>query len=133
MNETCFCGDLNCWPKNDHSWLSSNSGWHGDINGCQSNVFFIHGRKIREQRHIPYGSFAVADLPALFAKWSEGLPDARLLFMDDIGGGDPGIWIEGVREPTDADNSRLEEARARMRAKAVQDLDYIHRQFPDLG
>ena len=131
MGKKCFCGE-DCWDANDHSWLSSNSGWHGDINGCQSSVFFIHGKKIREQRQIPYGSFSVAELPGLFSRWSDGLPNARVEFHEDTGGGDMGIWIEGVREPNDEDLGRLEEARARMRQKAIDECKYALRQFPDI-
>ena len=111
--KNCSCGEDDCWDADDSSWLSSNSGWHGDINGCPSSVFFIHGKRIREQRHIPVGDWPVADMVELVRRWSEGLPGARLVMSHDTGGGEPGFWIEGVREPNAADMKRLEECRAR--------------------
>ncbi len=116
----CMCGDSDCWPRDDYSWLSSRSGWSGDINGCPSSVFFIHGRKIREQRHIPEGSWSIAELAERLPMWANGLPDARLFWTSDTGGGDAGLWIEGVREPTAIDWKRLDEARARQDAEDRQ-------------
>jgi hypothetical protein len=131
-NKSCHCGAPDCWDKNDYSWLSSNSGWHGDINGCQSSVFFIHGKKIREQRHIPTGYFPVDEIPALFAKWSQGLPGARLTYSHDTGGGDWGLWIEGERDPNGEDWARLEAARERDKEKARREIAYAIQRFPEL-
>lgn len=128
----CHCGAKDCWDEHDYSWVSSESGWHGDINGCPSSVFFIHGKKIREQRQVPYGRFLLNDLPKLFECWGMGLPNARLVWTEDTGGGDCGLWIEGERDPTVDDLKRLEETRKRAREKAIRDLRHIHRQYPDL-
>lgn len=128
----CFCGAPECWDAEDHAWLSSASGWRGDINGCNTSVFFIHGKQVREQRHVPNGSYQVAELPQLFEKWAEGLPDARLVWLEDAGNGDAGLWIEGVREPVEADWQRYEEASARERDRAIRALRDIRRKFPEL-
>ncbi len=130
--KTCICGAEDCWDRNDYSWLSSRSGWHGDVNGCPSSVFFIHGKKIREQRHIPYGEYPVASFPALLEHWAAGLPNARFFWCEDTGDGDSGLWIEGEREPNAADQDRLEQARTRERANAVRDYRSITEKFPDL-
>ena len=128
----CICGKDDCWEPGDNAWLSSQSGWHGELHGTRASVFFIHGRMIREQRHIPYGSFAVSDLPRLIKQWSSGLPGARLEWMADTGGGDPGLWIEGMRQPEPADWARLEEARARRRHIAFANTRAALEEFPDL-
>ena len=52
--------------------------------------------------------------------WANGLPDARLIWTSDTGGGDAGLWIEGVREPTAIDWKRLDEARGRQDAEDRQ-------------
>ncbi len=111
----CKCGEKDCWDEDDYSWLASKSGWHGTLHGCRTSVFFIHGKRIREQRHIPTGYYDVASLPALLAKWSEGLPNARLSWCQDTGDGDASLWIEGVRDPDSDDVRRLEECRERQR------------------
>lgn len=108
-----MCGDPNCWDAGDYSWLASNSGWHGELHGCQTSIFFIHGRKIREQRHVPSGDWPLSQLPELLARWSTGLPNPRLAWYADTGDGDVGLWIEGEREPNEADNARLQEYRER--------------------
>ncbi len=128
-NENCHCGAGECWDRGDYSWLSSNSGWWGDINGCQSSVFFIHGKKIREQRHLPEGEWPIATIGAQFAAWAEGLPGARLVHHSDTGAGEPGWWIEGEREPTDEDLKRLEEVRERMEKKERRELKHLQERY----
>ena len=130
--KNCTCGMPDCWPANDFSWLSSNSGWHGNINGCHSSVFFIHGKKIREQRDVPEGTYDINALLNLLVRWSQGLPNPRLVHTHDTGDGDWGLWIEGEREPNDEDWKRLEQARHSARQKAERDLADIRRRFPDL-
>ena len=129
--EKCWCGE-DCWDSNDYSWLASNSGWFGDINGCESSVFFIHGKGIREQRRIPYGNYSLTELLALLPKWMDGLPNARLRWLFDTGDGECGLWIEGERKPNQDDVKRLEDVRIRMKEKAKRDLDYILLRYPDL-
>ena len=122
----------NDWDKNDYDWLDDSANWHGDINGCYASVFYIHGKMIREQRHIPYGSFPIAKLPNLIMYWAEGLANARLEHHEDTGDGDSGWWIEGERPPNEKDAARLEQARQQLRQKARRDLQWIHQRYPDL-
>ena len=129
MSENCSCGDAACWDKDDYSWLSSNSGWDGDINGCSSSVFFIHGRKIREQRHLPEGNWPVEQMFELVRRWSDGLPGARLVMTNDTGGGDAGFWIEGEREPNADDLSRLEECRERQSKEDRRNYERLQKKF----
>ena len=126
----CHCGEAECWDAGDYSWLSDRSGWHGDINGCDSSVFFIHGKRIREQRHIPEGQWPIAAIGAQFEVWAKGLPGARLVYMGDTGGGDPGWWIEGEREPNDDDLVRLQEARNKAEQEERRQLGRLLEKFP---
>ena len=119
--ENCICGRSDCWDKGDYSWLASNSGWYGNINGCPSSVFFIHGKKIREQRHLPFGNWPISEMPALIALWAKGLPNGRLVICEDTGDGEQGFWIEGEREPNDTDNARLQECRERQDKRDQQE------------
>ena len=123
----CTCGVADCWEADDYSWL--NAGWHGEINGCEASVFWIHGRKIREQRHIPEGSWPVADMVELVGRWSEGLPGARLQVCSDTGGGDAGFWIEGERDPNAEDTKRLEECRERQDKQDRRDYDRLKEKY----
>lgn len=127
--ENCHCGAENCWDEGDYSWLSSNSGWGGEINGCDSLVFFIHGRKIREQRHLPEGDWPVSEMAELVKRWSEGLPNGRLVIMEDTGDGEPGFWIEGEREPNTEDWKRLDECRARQDEKDRREYERLQEKF----
>ena len=134
INESnCFCGSQDCWDKDDYSWLASNSGWYGDINGCSSSVFFIHGKKIREQRHLPTGNWPISKIIELVAKWSEGLPNGRLVICEDTGDGDPGLWIEGERDPNDADLVRLQECRDRKKKEDLQELKRLTEKYGSLS
>ncbi len=130
--EKCVCGAEDCWDINDYSWLSSRSGWCGDINGCHSSIFFIHGKKIREQRHIPCGSFPISVLHKLLDKWADGLPNAQLVWSEDTGDGESGLWIEGVREPNNDDKERLAELRVLDYQKATEELKSIFKRYPEL-
>ena len=131
VEQNCICGAPGCWDKGDYSWLASNSGWHGEINGCQSSVFFIHGKKIREQRNIPEGFWPVSEMVELVRRWSEGLPNARFVMCFDTGGGDPGFWIDGVREPNAADWARLEECRTRQEGQDYREYERLKEKFSD--
>ena len=112
MQGKCTCGEADCWDADDYSWLSSNSGWRGTIHGCHTSIFFIHGKKIREQRHIPAGHWDIERATELLREWSRGLPNQILIWSHDTGDGDSDLWIDGIREPTAEDWQRLEECRA---------------------
>src|SRR3990167_11131360 len=118
----CHCGADECWDKHDTAWLSSESGWHGEIDGCSVSVFFIHGKKIREQRHIPKQWGSVEDFIAKITRWSAGLTNPQFVYSLDTGDGDYGLWIEGIREPRPEDFVRLQEARARIRDQAQREV-----------
>jgi hypothetical protein len=127
--KNCHCGAPECWSEDDTAWLASESGWHGDINGCQSSVFFIHGKKIREQRHVPEGSHRIAEMPALLERWSAGLPNASFVWLHDTGGGDAGLWIEGVRDPNEADIARLMQCRKRQLDNDRRELRWLQKRI----
>ena len=127
--KNCWCGAEDCWDKSDSSWLSSNSGWYGDINGCRSSVFFIHSKRIREQRHIPEGNWPVDQMLELVGRWSEGLPGARLVMSHDTGGGESGFWIEGEREPNAADMKRLGECRERQEGRDRDEYERLQHKY----
>lgn len=125
----CPCGALECWDVDDYSWVSSRSGWHGELHGCQTSVFFIHGKKIREQRHTPEGRWGLDEMLQLLIEWSRGLPDPVFIWDRDTGSGDAGFWIEGVREPNDEDIARLQECRDRRDAEDRRTLERIQRRL----
>lgn len=123
----CLCGDPNCWDGDDHSWLSSRSGWNGNINGTQASIFFIHGRMIREQRHVPYGEWKIADIQSIFDRYSVGMPNPRLVWSQGSEDSDPSLWIEGEREPNADDLKRLQECRDREARDDERELAAIQR------
>jgi hypothetical protein len=99
------------------------------LHGCHAFVFFIHGRKIREQRQVPQGRWTIAQLHERLEQWSAELPNARLVWTQDTGDGDSGLWIEGEREPNEADWQRLREARAHQRRRDEEELARIQRRL----
>ena len=123
----CICGESDCWGMDDNAWLDA--GWGGVINGCSSSVFFIHGKRIREQRHIPEGNWPITEMLELVNHWAEGLPGSRLVMCADTGAGDPGFWIEGERDPNAEDLKRLEECRARRDRDDRRDYERLQRKF----
>ncbi len=125
----CHCGEKDCWDPGDYSWLASQSGWYGELHGTDAAVFFIHGKKIREQRSIKAGDYPVEDLPRLIAQWSTGLPNAYLSWSHDTGGGDCGLWIEGIREPNADDWVRLKEVQEREDKENRRKLEELKRRY----
>ncbi len=125
----CDCGAGECWNEHDTAWLGSESGWYGDVDGCHTSIFFIHGKKIREQRSIPEQYGSVDEFIAKLRRWSIGLDNAHFIYTHDVGDGSPGTWIEGTREPHAEDTKRLVEARARIREQAQRDVDYKLKQI----
>lgn len=134
MNNRCMCGlnNQDCWPSDDFAWLDSQSGWRGTFYGCQTSVFFIHGRKIREQRHVPAGRYDIAILPERFAEWARGLPNARLVWSRDTGDGDAGLWIEGERDADEDDLVRLREARERIERNDRREFERLKAKLSSL-
>ena len=125
--QTCTCGEPDCWAADDYSWLKA--GWGGEISGCDAAVFFIHGKKIREQRHFPEGEWPIDTIGAQFAAWAQGLPGARLVYHSDTGDGEPGWWIEGEREPNDEDLKRLREVQDRTEGKERRELERLRGKY----
>lgn len=124
----CFCGDPGCWDQADRSWVSCS--WHGIQHGCESSVFFIHGRKIREQRTIPPGELSVSEFATLLVEWSKGLPNPRVVVcFDSDGDGQKGFWIEGEREPNEEDAARLEQCRAMQEKNDRRELERLKRKY----
>jgi hypothetical protein len=113
------------WPDNDYSWLE------GGITVDGVSVFFIHGGRIRHQAHIPYGYYSVDEFTALLRKYAEGLDNPTLNWVDDTGGGEPGLWLEGTRAPTLADAARLREEREHLEQKDKLAFNYLKRQRPE--
>lgn len=126
------CGAADCWDESDTAWLSTESGWFGDIDGCPTSIFFIHGKQIREQRHVPEHRGSVQEFIGKIQRWSVGLDNPRFIYTHDTGGGDCGLWIEGTREPRVDDMKRLHEARARIRERALQELEWRQRQIASI-
>lgn len=127
---TCHCGAPECWDEGDYSWLGSRSGWHGKLHGTDASVFFIHGKKIREQRHIPEThGMPVEEFARKLREWSSGLPEPIVMWTRDSGGGDADLWIEGVREPNDADRHRLEEVKQREDAENRRQYERLRKSF----
>lgn len=126
----CTCGASDCWDEGDYSWLASNSGWHGRLHGTEASVFFVHGKKIREQRRIPqaYG-MPVEEFARNLLAWSAGLPEAKVMWMRDTGDGEADLWIEGVREPNADDWQRLREVKEREDANNRRELERLKRMY----
>jgi hypothetical protein len=99
------------WGDGDYAWLNSESGLYDPE--TQTSVFFIHGGRIRHQSHIPHGLYTLAEFQALWKQRAGRLDDPRLVWSEDTGDGDAGLWIEGTRAPDESDLARLQAARAR--------------------
>lgn len=99
------------WEPGDYSWLSSRSGLYHD----GVSIFFIHGGRIRHQANLPDGTYSREEFLAWFDKHAEGLDDPRIVWMDDSGDGNAGVWLEGTRPPNESDLARLRAAREHQR------------------
>lgn len=116
------------WDANDHSWLSSRSG----ISKDGVSIFFIHGGRIRHQAHLPYGWHTVDEFVAMVQERAEGLEDPRVVWSDDTGGGDRGLWIEGTRAPNEEDLARLQHARDIQKRRDEMTARDLRGRRPDL-
>lgn len=116
------------WDEGDYSWVSSQSGIHKD----GASIFFIHGGRIRHQAHIPYGWHTLDEFFALVRERAEGLDDPRVVWCEDTGGGDAGLWVEGTRPPNEDDLARLQHARDLQKRKDESAARDLRRRRPDL-
>jgi hypothetical protein len=116
------------WDSGDTSWLSSNSGIYKD----GVSVFFIAGGRIRHQADIPEGYHTVDEFFALVQERAVGLDDPRVVWTDDTGNGDPGLWVEGTREPNEEDLARLQAARDHQRLQDEITARGLRKRRPDL-
>lgn len=109
----CLCGEPDCWSDGDTTWLDERSSWRGTSHGCHASIYWVHGKKIAEERHIPAFSLPIADVALRLGEWCAGLQNPVLIWTHDAGGGDASLWIRDVRDPVASDWQRLREARAR--------------------
>lgn len=116
------------WDKNDYSWLSSHSGLHEN----DTSIFFIHGGRIRHQAHLPHGYHPLEEFIAMLRERAVGLDEPMVFWLEDTGGGDCGLWVDGTRPPNDSDLARLQAARKRQRQDDERALRDIQRRNPDL-
>jgi hypothetical protein len=113
------------WEPGDNAWLRSGVYENG------TSIFFIHGGKIRHQAHLPYGDYKPDEFASLIAERAKGLEDPIVRWEEDTGGGDPGLWVEGVRPPNKEDLARLQSARDRQRRRDRLEIARLRRQYPD--
>lgn len=114
------------WDQNDFSWLDAGV-YHDGV-----SIFFIHGGRIRHQGHISYGYHSIEDFIATVRRLADGLDNPRVCWVEDTGGGDPGLWVEGTRPPREDDLERLHAARDNRSRKDESQLRDLRRRRPDL-
>ena len=115
------------WEQDDFSWLSSRSGIHLD----GTSIFFIHGGRIRHQADLPTGHHPLEGFIALLRARAEGLDDPQVVWVNDTGDGDNGLWVEGTRAPVEADVVRLQAARDRQRRHDEIAYAELKKRHPD--
>ena len=116
------------WPVDDLSWVASKSGLRRkEPDGGETSVFFIHGGRIREQAHIPYGFHDMEVFITLVRKCARGLDNPTVCWVADCGSGEPALWIEGTRIPREDDLLRLEAARKRQREEDDRTMKEIEK------
>ncbi len=112
------------WSEGDYSWLSSEM--HTPDGG-----FFIHGGRVRHQKHVPYGWHEIEDFVVLLRSLAKGLENPQLVWLDDTGGGESGLWVEGTRPPNQADVEALGAVQKRKEAKDRRTFESIAKRHPD--
>lgn len=132
MTQTkCSCGSADCWPNDDYTWLDDAAGWRGQVNGCEAVVYFVHGKQIAEERHLPEVDCAIEEFVGKLAHWTEGLFAPVLCWSRDTGGGDAGLWLRDVREPTPEDWRRLEVVRERKAQQERCEFARLQRKYEE--
>ena len=112
------------WANNDPTWLASHTS-------LANGGFFIHGGKVRHQKHIPNGSYGVAEFISILRDMAEGLENPTVRWSSDTGAGDIGLWLEGERAPTKDDALWLAKAKQREADKDKRDLEWILKKHPE--
>lgn len=125
----CHCGEPDCWDDGDYTWLDSQSGWRGTVAGCGASVYFVHGKKIAEERHLPEFSGPLDAFIEKLREWSSGLSNPWINWSHDTGGGDAGFWLRDVRDPQEQDWTRLAEVRQRKEAGERIELERLSKKY----
>ena len=112
------------WDDDDYSWLASQLSLLDD-------GFFIHGGYIRHQKHIDHGDYSLEEFISKVRQLAVGLARPMVRWMDDTGGGDEGLWVEGIRSPIQQDVEALAKVRRRKDSEDKSALAAIRRRHPE--
>lgn len=62
---------------------------------------------------------------------AEGLDNPLVIWLDDTGGGDSGLWVEGTRPPNEEDIVRLRSAREHALREDERSLRELKQRHPE--